>query len=104
MCHDDLRASFDIFLYDNLSSYSSSATFFQRTANRIGGKYLKTLYFEYTNATFTSRKSRSASEEYLGILGPVIRAEVGDEIHVTFKNMVRKAFPFFLLSFNKNSF
>lgn len=70
--------------------FSTSATFFTQSANRIGGKYMKALYFEYTDATFTTMKSRNASETYLGILGPVIRAEVGDEIHVTFKNMVRK--------------
>ena len=49
---------------------------------------MKTLYFVYTDASFTERKVRNASESYLGILGPIIRAEVGDEIHVTFRNLV----------------
>jgi len=71
---------------------SSSATFFTRSANRIGGKYMKTLYFEYTNASFSERKVRNASESYLGILGPIIRAEVGDEIHVTFRNLASRRY------------
>ena len=53
---------------------------------------MKTLYFEYTNETFSEKKKRNANETYLGILGPVIRAEVGDEIHVTFKNLVWSCF------------
>jgi FtsP/CotA-like multicopper oxidase with cupredoxin domain len=46
-------------------------------------KWPKTRYFEYTDATFTVRK---AQPEWLGILGPMIRAEVGDEIVVDFLN------------------
>lgn len=43
---------------------------------------------EYTDDTFISKKNRSADEAHLGFLGPVIRAEVGDEIKVLFKNKV----------------
>ena len=46
---------------------------------------MKALFFEYTDASFISKK---AKDKDLGILGPVIRAEVGDKIRVTFKNMV----------------
>ena len=53
---------------------------------------MKTLYFEYTDATFTKKRERSPDERYLGMLGPIIRAEIGDEIHVTFKNFVRIRF------------
>jgi len=52
----------------------------------IGRKYIKALYFEYTDETFTTRKERPAAEEHLGFMGPVIRAEVGDTIYVTFRN------------------
>jgi len=52
----------------------------------IGRKYIKALYFEYTDDTFSKRKERPAAEEHLGFMGPVIRAEVGDTIYVTFKN------------------
>lgn len=45
---------------------------------------------EYTDDTFTSKVNRSLTEAHLGFLGPVIRAEVGDEIQVLFKNKVLK--------------
>jgi len=48
-----------------------------------GTKYNKTRYFEYTDNTFKTRKPQP---EWLGILGPIIRAEVGDDIIVEFLN------------------
>lgn len=48
--------------------------------------YLKALYREYTDATFTTLKPRPPQWEHLGILGPLLRAEVGDTIKVVFKN------------------
>jgi FtsP/CotA-like multicopper oxidase with cupredoxin domain len=53
---------------------------------QIGTTYTKTVFVEYTSASFTVKKPRAAQWEHLGILGPVIRAEVGDTIHVVFKN------------------
>lgn len=47
----------------------------------------KTRYIEYTDATFTVRKPQP---DWLGILGPVIRAEVGDHIVVHFFNRTQK--------------
>jgi hypothetical protein len=46
-------------------------------------KWPKTRYIEYSDATFTVRKPQP---EWLGILGPVIRAEVGDTVIVDFLN------------------
>lgn len=65
---------------------SESTTYFSQADNRIGGRYKKALYVEYTDETFTTRVNRSSSKLHLGFLGPVIRAEVGDEIKVFFKN------------------
>jgi manganese oxidase len=58
----------------------------QSGPDRIGSTYTKCLYHGYTDATFTHRLQRSANEQYLGLLGPVIRAQVGDTIKVTFRN------------------
>ena len=52
----------------------------------IGTKFLKAVYREYTDSTFTVLKVRPADHAYLGILGPIITAEVGDVIHVVFRN------------------
>ena len=48
--------------------------------------FTKAVYHEYTDATFQTRKPRSPEWEHLGILGPLIRAEVGDTVKVVFKN------------------
>jgi FtsP/CotA-like multicopper oxidase with cupredoxin domain len=53
---------------------------------RIGRKYYKAVYREYTDASFTTLKPRGPDEESLGILGPIVRAEVGDTITVVFRN------------------
>ncbi len=54
-----------------------------------GTKYRKAIYQEYTDATFKTLKPRPPEWEHLGILGPLIRAEVGDLIQVVFKNNTR---------------
>ena len=48
--------------------------------------YIKALYREYTDGTFTHLKQIPPQWQHLGILGPVIHAEVGDTIKVVFKN------------------
>jgi FtsP/CotA-like multicopper oxidase with cupredoxin domain len=53
---------------------------------RIGRVYLKALYREYTDATFATPKPRAPEWEHLGILGPLIRGQVGDTIEVVFRN------------------
>ncbi len=53
------------------------------TLLRIGSKYMKAVFVEYTDETFTTRVNRSAFDpssvtgDYLGLLGPVMRAQVG---------------------------
>ncbi|KAL4429029.1 hypothetical protein ABPG77_006068 [Micractinium sp. CCAP 211/92] len=49
----------------------------------LGSKFKKGRYIEYTDDTFTTEKPGDPS---LGLVGPVIRAEVGDTIEVVFKN------------------
>ena len=61
-------------------------TYVKNGPGRIGSKYEKCLYRGYTDGSFTHRESRPADERYLGLLGPVIRAEVGDTIKVVFRN------------------
>ncbi len=54
--------------------------------DRIGRVYVKALYREYTDASFTRLKPRPPEWAHLGSLGPVLRAAVGDTIRVTFRN------------------
>ena len=60
--------------------------FTQSGPHRIGRVYKKAVYHEYTDATFSTLKQRSPDEQYLGILGPILRGAVGDTIKVVFKN------------------
>jgi FtsP/CotA-like multicopper oxidase with cupredoxin domain len=54
--------------------------------NLIGRRLHKAIYREYTDSTFTTLKPREPQWEHLGILGPMVRAVVGDTIRVIFRN------------------
>jgi manganese oxidase len=64
----------------------NSKVFVERGPHRIGSVYRKAIYHEYTDETFSQLKPRPAEWEHTGILGPILRAEVGDTIRVLFKN------------------
>ena len=64
----------------------TAAAYTQAGPNHIGHVYRKAVYREYTDGTFATRKPRPPQDEYLGVLGPTLRAEVGDTIKVVFKN------------------
>jgi manganese oxidase len=69
-----------------------SQVFTERGPHRIGTVYRKALYREYSDATFTNLKPRVPEWEHAGILGPILRAEVGDTIRVVFKNNATRAY------------
>ncbi|HVZ19478.1 MAG TPA: multicopper oxidase domain-containing protein [Vicinamibacterales bacterium] len=48
--------------------------------------FRKVLYREYTDATFSTRATRPPAWQHLGLLGPLIRATVGDTVVVVFRN------------------
>lgn len=70
----------------------AAAAYTQSGPNRIGRVYRKAVYHEYTDATFTTRKPRAPQDAYMGLLGPTLRAEVGDTIKVVFKNNATRHF------------
>ncbi|XP_064895970.1 ferroxidase HEPHL1 isoform X2 [Columba livia] len=84
---------------------SESAIYFTQGIDRIGGQYWKVRYVEYTDATFSKRKVRSEDMKHLGILGPVIKAEVGDTVLVTFANKAKRSYSIMAhgVSFSKLS-
>lgn len=67
--------------------------------------YKKVIFRKYLDSTFTSRDLRAEYEEHLGILGPVIRAEVDDVIQVRFKNLASRPYSLHAhgLSYEKSS-
>lgn len=62
----------------------------QEEGKYIGSTYLKALYREFTDNTFTHERPITTEHWHLGVLGPFIRAEVGDVIEVMFKNMATR--------------
>jgi FtsP/CotA-like multicopper oxidase with cupredoxin domain len=60
--------------------------FVEQGPHRIGKVYRKAIYREYTDETFTRLKPRPPEWEHAGILGPILRGEVGDSLRVVFKN------------------
>lgn len=70
----------------NMPFEGMAKSFMEHGPHRIGHVYKKAIYREYTDAAFTQLKARRPEEQYLGILGPILHAEVGDTIKVVFKN------------------
>ncbi|XP_074178552.1 coagulation factor V isoform X2 [Rhinolophus sinicus] len=70
-----------------------------------GTVYKKVVFRKYTDSTFTTRDPQGEHEEHLGILGPVIRAEVDDVIQVRFKNLASRPYSLHAhgLSYEKSS-
>ena len=64
----------------------STVMWVEQGKDRIGQVYRKAIYREYTDATFQTLKPRPPEYQHMGILGPVIRAEVGDTIEIVFRN------------------
>lgn len=64
-----------LFLCRNITSL-----FLEAGPQRIGSKYKKVMFVEYEDATFKKRKVSDQMDK--GILGPVIKGEVGDQFKV----------------------
>ena len=74
----------DVMMGKDFDGYGKAFT--EHTANRIGRTYRKAVFYEYTDATFSTKKPRPPDLAHMGLLGPVIRAEVGDTIKVVLRN------------------
>ncbi|KAI4828787.1 hypothetical protein KUCAC02_022862 [Chaenocephalus aceratus] len=96
--HGELRPFFiaaeeDIWDYAPIPPTDGDAEqFVTRGRNRIGSRYKKVRYVEYTDNTFTTKMLRSPEEQHLGIMGPVLRAEEKDTIKVVFKNKASRPY------------
>ena len=91
---DEVRWDYAPLGFNNITGQpfgEAENVFVQQGPDRIGKVYVKALYREYTDATFTHLKPRPPKWQHLGLLGPAIQAEVGDTIVVHFKNQTRFA-------------
>jgi hephaestin len=65
---------------------AAASLYLTRGPHRVGRVHDKALYREYTDATFTVPKPPPPGDEHLAVLGPVVRAVVGDTVEIVFKN------------------
>ncbi|KAF7728382.1 hephaestin-like 1 [Apophysomyces ossiformis] len=70
-------------IHDLSVTESPARTKLVSSPSSIGSKYIKALYREYTDDTFTTLKSVPS---WQGNMGPILRAEVGDTLEVHFWN------------------
>jgi FtsP/CotA-like multicopper oxidase with cupredoxin domain len=84
----DYAPSFPINLMTDQPFTEEQLVFVGSGPTRIGRRYIKAVFREY-NPGFTTPRARGPREEHLGILGPIIRAEVGDTVIVHFRNNTR---------------
>ena len=74
--------------------FGEAEQIFVNTGPGIGLRYEKARYREYTDATFSELEPIPPEWQHLGILGPVVRAQVGDTIQVVFKNNADRPYSF----------
>lgn len=93
---------------DQISGHAAempAALVMESAPDRIGRKFMKAVYHEYTDSTFTTRKERPPEWEHLGMLGPLLRASVGDTLRIVFRN--NAAYPYSMhphgVFYNKDS-
>ncbi|XP_012941767.1 hephaestin-like protein, partial [Aplysia californica] len=67
----------------DLNDQSSAEAFLRTSRDRIGATYKKAIYEEYTDNTFTQKKKKPPSR---GLVGPLLRAEIGDTVEITYFN------------------
>lgn len=69
--------------------YRYASVFLSRGKTRIGSVYKKAVYRQYTDDSYSQEIAKPA---WLGFLGPIIRAEVGDVIEVHMKNFASRSY------------
>ncbi|XP_054915736.1 coagulation factor V [Poeciliopsis prolifica] len=60
--------------------------------NMLETKFTKVVFRGYLDASFSTPDLRGEMDEHLGILGPVIKAEVGQSIMIVFKNNANRPY------------
>uniref|UniRef100_A0A8C8HDA9 ferroxidase n=1 Tax=Oncorhynchus tshawytscha TaxID=74940 RepID=A0A8C8HDA9_ONCTS len=69
--------------------------YLKRSPERIGQKYKKAVYTQYKDAKFTERAENKQRKMEVGIIGPVIRAQIHDVIKIVFKNMATRPYSIY---------
>ncbi|NXU57660.1 FA8 factor, partial [Turnix velox] len=67
-----------------------SSLYLEAGPQRIGSKYKKVMFVEYEDGSFKKRKVPDQLDK--GILGPVIKGEVGDQFKIVFRNLASRPY------------
>ncbi|XP_059207832.1 ferroxidase HEPHL1 [Centropristis striata] len=86
------KRDWELALHHATPENSPGSIFVAKGKNRIGSRYKKVVYREYTDDTFRVQKKRQPNQQHLGIMGPIIKAEVGEQIVITFKNKASRPY------------
>ncbi|KAJ3589453.1 hypothetical protein NHX12_010298 [Muraenolepis orangiensis] len=86
--------------WDYFPNATPSSVFVEGGDQRIGSRYKKAVYRAYTDETFDRPMIR---EEHLGILGPMIQAQVGEQIQITFRNNAKRPYSIHAHGIHKSS-
>ncbi|XP_060784747.1 coagulation factor V [Neoarius graeffei] len=71
------------------------STYLKQGADRIGKKYKKAVFTQYKDESFKERAEQKQRKKELGILGPVIRAQIRDKIKIVFKNKASRPYSIY---------
>uniref|UniRef100_A0A6Q2Y3K0 Coagulation factor V n=1 Tax=Esox lucius TaxID=8010 RepID=A0A6Q2Y3K0_ESOLU len=82
-------------VWDYAPNMDYKLKYLKQSPDRIGRKYKKAVYTQYTNAMFTERAENKKRKQELGIIGPVIRAQIRDVIKIVFKNMATRPYSIY---------
>uniref|UniRef100_A0A3Q3VSD8 Plastocyanin-like domain-containing protein n=1 Tax=Mola mola TaxID=94237 RepID=A0A3Q3VSD8_MOLML len=79
-------------IWDYAPNMDFKNQYLRQSPTRIGGKYKKAVYVLYKNESFTEKLENKQRRNELGILGPVIRAQIRD---IVFKNKASKPYSIY---------
>ncbi|XP_036438587.1 coagulation factor V [Colossoma macropomum] len=71
------------------------STYLRQSAERIGKKYKKAVFTQYKDKSFKERAENKQKKKVVGILGPVIRAQIRDVITIVFKNRASRPYSIY---------
>ncbi|XP_062409279.1 ferroxidase HEPHL1-like isoform X2 [Sardina pilchardus] len=76
--------------HNSTAEDSPGGVFVERGEERIGSRYKKVMFRQYTDSSYTTRQPITEQDTHLGILGPILRLQVGEQVCVTLKNMASR--------------
>uniref|UniRef100_A0A673LFB8 ferroxidase n=1 Tax=Sinocyclocheilus rhinocerous TaxID=307959 RepID=A0A673LFB8_9TELE len=81
---------------ENMDGYVDfRSKYLKQGPQRIGKKYKKAVFTQYKDGAFKERAEDKQRKKELGILGPVIRAQIRDVIKIVFKNKASRPYSIY---------